>query len=89
MRYTLRLYVTGRSGYSVQALQNIERICEERLKDAYDLEVIDVLEHTELAERQKIVATPTLVRELPPPRRKILGDLSDTKRVLLGLDLVP
>lgn len=88
MRYRMRLYVTGASVHSTAAVANLERICRERLRGEYELEVIDVLEHPERAEHDKILATPTLVRELPPPLRKIVGDLSDQQKVFgaLGLD---
>jgi len=67
----------------------LHRICEEELRGQYELVIIDVLEHPELAEKEKIVATPTLVKELPPPLRRIIGDLSDSEKVLLGLNLQP
>jgi circadian clock protein KaiB len=88
MKYRLRLYVTGASAHSTAAVANLERICRERMPGGYELEVIDVLEHPERAEQDKILATPTLVRELPPPLRKIVGDLSDQHKVFgaLGLD---
>ncbi|MEZ4241019.1 MAG: circadian clock protein KaiB [Myxococcota bacterium] len=86
--YVLRLYITGRTPSSQLALANLKRICREELQDRFELEVVDVLEHPQLAEHEKILATPTLVRRLPPPLRKIIGDLSDTERVLLGLDLL-
>ena len=89
MTYKLRLYVTGCTVQSQRALENLRQICETDLKDLYELEVIDVLEHPNLAEHEKIIATPTLVKQLPEPVRKILGDLSDRERVLLSLDLVP
>ena len=89
MTYKLRLYVTGRTAQSQRALENLRQICETDLKELYDLEVIDVLEHPKLAEHEKIIATPTLVKQLPEPVRKILGDLSDRDRVLLSLDVVP
>ena len=86
--YWLRLYVTGRTAHSMRAIENLRHICEEELQGKYQVEVIDVLEHPQLAEDQKILATPTLVKQLPEPVRKIIGDLSDRQRVLLGLDLV-
>jgi circadian clock protein KaiB len=89
MSYLLRLYVTGKSGHSVAAIRNLERLCAEELKSDYEIEVIDVLEHPQLAEDEKILATPTLVRRLPTPMRKIIGDLSRLDQVLIGLDLVP
>lgn len=89
MRYRLRLYVTGRTPASQRALSNLEQICRTELKGEYEIEVIDILEHPQLAEYEKILATPTLVRQLPEPVRKIIGDLSDREKVLLGLDLLP
>lgn len=88
-KYILRLYITGQTPRSQAAVANLERICRQELQGAYDLEVIDVLCHPGLAEDQKILATPTLIKELPPPLRRIIGDLSDTEKVLLGLDLQP
>lgn len=85
--FKLRLYVTGRTPNSQRAIANLRAICESALEGAYDIEVIDVLEHPTLAENEKILATPTLVKRLPEPVRKIIGDLSDRERVLLGLDL--
>lgn len=85
--YLLRLYVTGRTPNSLRAMENLHRICETQLERRYRVEVIDVLEHPELAEAAKILATPTLVKQLPEPVRKIIGDLSDRDKVLLGLDL--
>ena len=86
-KFIIKLYVTGQTARSLRAIANLRRICEEELKGEYDLMVIDVLERPQLAEDEKILATPTVVRELPPPIRRIIGDLSDTERVLLGLDL--
>lgn len=84
----LKLYVTGQTANSVRALENLRRVCEEKLKGRYEIKVIDVLKEPALAENDKIVATPTLVKALPPPLRKLIGDLSDHAKVLLGLDLV-
>ncbi|MBF0096808.1 MAG: circadian clock protein KaiB [Magnetococcales bacterium] len=86
--YLLKLYITGHTPRSAQAISNLQRICDQELAD-YQLQVIDVLEHPGLAEDEKILATPTLIRELPPPLRRIIGDLSNTEKVLLGLDLKP
>jgi circadian clock protein KaiB len=86
-KYKLRLYITGRTPQSQRAIDNLRRICETDLTGRYDIEVIDVLEHPALAENEKILATPTLVKRLPQPVRKIIGDLSDREKVLLGLDL--
>jgi circadian clock protein KaiB len=82
----LKLYVAGQSPRSQSAISNLERICAEELGE-YDLVIIDVLERPQLAEREKIMATPTLVKELPTPVRRIIGDLSDAGKVLLGLDI--
>lgn len=89
MKYRLRLYVTGRTARSEVAIRNLQRICDTELQGDFNIEVVDVLEHPQLAEDEKILATPTLVRQLPEPVRKIIGDLSDREKVLLGLDLVP
>ncbi|MCE9575056.1 MAG: circadian clock protein KaiB [Deltaproteobacteria bacterium] len=85
--FKLRLYITGRTSQSQRAIDNLRRICEGEFPGLYEVEVIDVLEHPALAEREKILATPTLVKRLPEPVRKIIGDLSDRERVLIGLDL--
>ena len=86
-RYTLRLYVTGMTPRSLRAIENIKRVCEASLKDRYCLEVIDIYQHPELAGRAQIIAAPTLIKELPLPLRRIIGDLSDREKVLVGLDL--
>lgn len=88
-RYLLRLFVTGKSARAQQALTNLERICEDELGGAYELEVIDVLERPDLAENEKVLATPTLIKSLPPPLRRVIGDLSDKEKVLLGLEVQP
>jgi len=85
--FKLRLYITGTSPQSQRAIENLKRICEDDLAGEYEVEVIDVLENPMLAENEKILATPTLVKRLPEPVRKIIGDLSDREKVLLGLDL--
>src|SRR4051812_31744478 len=87
--YVLKLFISGRVGRSQLAVQNLHRLCEEALPGRYDLEVIDVLEEPQRAEDHLILATPTVLREAPPPARRIIGDLSDPGRVLLGLDLGP
>jgi circadian clock protein KaiB len=87
--YRLRLYITGRTAHSQRAIENLEQICRTELAGVYDLEVIDVLENPGLAEKAKILATPTLVKQLPQPVRMILGDLSDRERVLISLDVMP
>lgn len=86
-KFLLKLYITGRTPRSEQCIANLRAICDRELADKYELEIIDVLEHPQLAEDEKILATPTLIKELPPPIRRIIGDLSDTEKVLLGLDL--
>ena len=83
----LRLYVTGRTPRSQRAIDTLRSICETELDYSFELDVIDVLQNPQLAEDQKILATPTVVKELPPPVRRIIGDLSDSEKVLLGLDL--
>ncbi|MDX1611408.1 MAG: circadian clock protein KaiB [Candidatus Thermoplasmatota archaeon] len=83
----LRLYVTGQTPSSREAIEAIEELCQTQFQGTYDLEVIDVREDPERAEEDKIMATPTLVKELPPPLRKLIGDLSDHERVLVGLEL--
>ena len=87
--YSLRLYVAGHTPKSVLALANLKQICEEHLQGRYEIEVIDLLRNPRLAKEDQIVAIPTLVRKLPQPLRKIIGDLSDTERTLVGLQLRP
>lgn len=85
----LRLYVTGFTVRSRRAIDQLKAICEKQFPGIYDLKIIDVLENPQLAEDEKILATPTLIKALPLPIRRIIGDLSDTDNVLLGLDLHP
>jgi circadian clock protein KaiB len=87
--WTLRLYVAGQTPKSVRAFANLKKICEEHLAGRYRVEVIDLLENPTLARGDQILAIPTLVRRLPVPIKKIIGDLSNTERVLIGLDLRP
>ena len=87
-RWILRLYVAGQTPKAVAALSNLKLICEEQLKGKYHIEVIDLLKNPQLARDNQILAVPTLVRNLPLPVRNIIGDLSNTERVLVGLDLV-
>jgi circadian clock protein KaiB len=87
--WELRLYVAGQTPKSITAFSNLKRICEEHLKGKYRIEVIDLLENPKLAAGDQILAIPTLVRKLPEPVRKIIGDLSNQERVLVGLDLLP
>jgi circadian clock protein KaiB len=87
-RYVLRLYVTGLTPRSARAIENMRRICEDHLAGRYDLEVIDIYQRPEAAREVQLIAAPTLVKLLPEPLRKIIGDLSDENRVLQGLDLL-
>jgi circadian clock protein KaiB len=87
--WNLRLYVAGQSSKSIAAVANLRKVCEEHLAGRYTIEVIDLLEHPQLAAGDQIVAIPTLVRKLPEPIRKIVGDLSNMERTLVGLDLRP
>lgn len=87
--YVLRLYVAGMTPRSREAISNIKKICEEYLHGRYELEVIDLFQHPNLAEGHQIIAAPTLVKELPGPLRKFIGDLSDKEKILVGLDLKP
>ena len=88
-RWELRLYVAGNTPKSVSALNNLKRYCELHMKDKYSLEVIDLLVHPQLAAGDQILAIPTLVRKVPVPIRKIIGDLSNEEKVLVGLDIRP
>ena len=87
--WELRLYVAGQTPKSLQAFANLKRICDEHLAGKFHIEVVDLLKNPQLAKGDQILAIPTLVRKLPAPVRKIIGDLSDTERVLVGLDLRP
>ena len=86
-KYTLRLYITGTTNRSIMAITNLKKICEEYLEGKYDLEVIDLYKSPNLAEGEQIIAAPTLIKELPLPFRRIIGDMSNKEKVLLGLDL--
>jgi len=88
-RYVLRLYTTGMTPRSMRAVESIKAICEEHLKGRYELEIIDIHEQPVLARGDQIIAAPTLIKRLPEPLRRLIGDLSDSERVLLGLDLRP
>lgn len=83
----LKLYITGQTSRSEQTVRNLRRICDTRLEGSYELAIIDVLEQPNVAERENIIATPTLIKACPPPQRRIIGDLSDTKKVIIGLQL--
>jgi circadian clock protein KaiB len=87
--WRLRLYVAGQTPKSITALANLMRLCDSHLAGRYSIEVIDLLSQPDLARRDDIVVIPTLVRQLPPPIRKIIGDLSNVERVLIGLDVLP
>lgn len=87
--WELRLYVAGKTPKSVAAFANLKRICEQHLQGRYRIEVVDLLENPTLARGEQIFALPTLVRQLPPPVKKIIGDFSNTERVLVGLNLLP
>ena len=87
--YVLKLYVTGKSAKSEVAIANLRRICDEELQGKYELQIVDVLEHPQAAEDARILATPTLIKRLPPPLRRVIGDLSDKHKVLLGLEVRP
>ena len=89
VRYKLRLFITGQTPRSTRAIENMHRICEENLKGQYDVEIVDVYQDPEATRELQIVATPTLVKVLPEPLRRIIGDLSDQERVLAGLNLIP
>lgn len=86
-RYILKLYVAGQSPKSVNAIANIKKICEENLQGRYELDVIDLYQQPQLAQSEQIIAVPTLIRKLPQPLRRIIGDMSNTERVLVGLDI--
>ncbi|GGB77449.1 circadian clock KaiB family protein [Dyadobacter sediminis] len=87
--WELRLYIAGKTAKSVAALENLKKYCEEYLKDKYVIEVIDLLVHPQLAEGDQILAIPTLVKKVPEPIRKIIGDLSNKEKVLVGLNIRP
>ena len=88
-RYHLRLYIAGQTAKSLAAIANLKRVCEEHLAGRYDIEVIDLLQNPRLAAGDQILAIPTLVRRLPTPLKRIIGDLSNTEKVLVGLDIRP
>ena len=88
-KYVLRLYITGTTPRSMRAIANIKNICEDYLKGRYQLEVIDIYNNPSLGKGEQIIASPTLIKKLPLPLRRFIGDLSNTERILLGLDLQP
>jgi circadian clock protein KaiB len=87
-KYLLKLYITGNSIRSQRAIANLFRICREELSDQYKVEIIDVLEQPQIAEEEKILVTPTLIKQLPPPLQRLIGDLSNKDKVLFGLDMI-
>jgi len=88
-KYVLRLYIAGVTPKSTRAIMNVKKICEEHLKGRYELEVIDIYQQPILAKGEQIIAVPTLLKKLPLPLRKLVGDMSDTEKILVGLDLRP
>lgn len=86
-RYVLKLYITGTTPNSTRAIVNIRKICEEHLLGRYELEIVDISQHPTLAEGEQIIAAPTLIKKLPLPLRRFIGDMSQTERILLGLDM--
>src|SRR5688500_8523755 len=86
-KHLLRLYDTGKTPRSIRAVENVRTICEQHLHGRYDLEVVDIYQQPTLAEGEQIIATPTLIKKLPLPLRKVIGDMSSTERVLVGLNL--
>jgi circadian clock protein KaiB len=88
-KYVLRLYVTGMTPKSTQAIVNVQKLCETHLAGRYELKVIDMYQQPKLAKGEQIIATPTLIKKLPLPLRKLIGDMSDKERILVGIDLKP
>ena len=88
-RYILKLYVTGMTSRSAHAIENLQTFCEKHLAGRYELQVIDVYQQPELTRSEQIVAIPTLIKKLPLPLRRLIGDMSDEERVLVGLDILP
>jgi circadian clock protein KaiB len=88
-KYVLRLYVTGMTPKSLHAIENIRKICEENLQGRFELEVVDVYQHPEFARTEQIIAAPTLIKKLPLPLRKFIGDMSDKEKILIGLNIIP
>jgi circadian clock protein KaiB len=86
-QYVLRLYIAGTTPQSVKAITNLKKVCEESLQDRYTLEIIDIYQQPQLAEDEQIIAVPTLIKKLPSPLKRLIGDMSNTEHVLIGLDL--
>ena len=89
VKYVLRLYITGMTANSTRATANVRKLCKKYLQGCYELEVIDIYQQPKLAKGEQIIATPTLIKKLPLPIRKLIGDMSDTERFLVGIDLKP
>jgi circadian clock protein KaiB len=89
IQYILRLYIAGSTRKSQDAIRNIKKICEEEMKGNYDLEVIDIYQQPELAKKEQLLAAPTLIKRLPLPLRRLVGDMSNKERVIVGLELLP
>jgi circadian clock protein KaiB len=87
--YTLRLFVTGLTPRSLRAIQNVKQICEDHLKEGYELTVVDIYQQPHLAKEHQVLAIPTLIKLLPRPLRRFIGDMNNTERILLGLDVAP
>lgn len=88
-KYVLRLFITGMTPKSVAAVENVRKICEENLKGRYELEVIDIYQQPQYAKNEQLLAAPTLIKKLPLPLRRLIGDMSNKERMIVGLDLVP
>ena len=88
-KYILRLYITGMTPKSTRAIANVQALCEKYVEGRYELEVIDIYQQPKLAKGDQIIATPTLIKKLPPPLRRLIGDMSDTEKFLIGIDLKP
>jgi len=88
-KFVLKLFVSGATGRSARAIENMRNFCEQYLKGRYELEIIDIYQQPELLEREQVIAAPTLVKELPPPLRKLIGDMSDKEKILIGLNVKP
>jgi len=86
-KYVLKLYITGATPRSTKAIMNIRQICEEHLKGRYELDIVDIFQQPVLAKGEQIIAAPTLIKKLPDPLRRFIGDMSDTEKILIGLDL--
>lgn len=88
-KFVLKLFVSGMTPRSMRAIENTKKICEEHLKGRYQLEVVDLYQHPEMGKKERLIAAPTLIKKLPEPLKKFIGDLSDTEKILVGLELAP